>query len=138
MKRLTISIISLCAIFFSDFAIAQTTLINRFSESSISSIQGTEKLAMLEFQNKNGYVVQDLSGIKDVSEYPDALEVAPVSEQTPALSEAIIDKGFEMFAYDFPTSGNANSYFRVGDSGKLLVIYHTNAVKRLFVKHSEK
>lgn len=116
---------------------AQNTLIERFGEEAIASIQGTEKLAILEFQNENGFAAQDLSGIKDVSQYPNALEVAPVAETTPALTEAIIDDGFELFAYDFPISGNTNLYYRVGDTGKLLVIYDIKAVKRLYFKESK-
>lgn len=117
-------------------AMAQSTLENRFGEDAIASIQGTEKLAILEFQNENGYAVQDLSGKKDVSQFPDALEIEPIHESTPDLTESMLDEGFQLFAYDFPTSGKINTYYRVGDTGKLLVVYSIEAVKKLYSKNA--
>jgi len=136
MKHLIISAFVISGFIISIQAFGQTTLENRFGEEAIQSIQGTEKLAILEFQNENGYVVQDLSGIKDVSGYPDALEVAPINEDTPLLTEAFIDDGFELFAYNFSSSGKTNKYYRVGDTGKLLIIYSIKVVKKKFAQNN--
>ena len=134
MKNFIISAVVILGFAFSTSAYGQTTLENRFGEEAIASIQGSEKLAILEFQNENGYAIQDLSGIKDVSQYPNALEVSPVADGTPELTEEILDGDFELFAYEFQTSGKTNNYYRVGESGKLLVVYSMNAVKRLHNK----
>lgn len=112
---------------------AQNTLIERFGEEAIASIQGSEKLAILEFQNENGYAVQDLSGLKDISEHPNALEVEPVLEETSQLEEDTFEQDtFELFAYKFSIPGKRNAYYRIGDSGKVLVIYSTSYVKQLY------
>jgi len=112
---------------------AQDALIDKFGSEAINSIQGTEKLAILEFQNLHGYAVQDLNGLKDISEYPDALEIQAVNGNGPSLSEAILTSGnFELFGYSFPVSGTKNNYYRIGDTGKLLIIYSTNIVKELY------
>ena len=119
--------------FFCPLLNAQDALIDRFGSEAINSIQGTEKLAILEFQNLHGYAVQDLNGLKDISEYPDALEIQAVNGNGPSLSEAILTSGnFELFGYSFPVSGTKNNYYRIGDTGKLLIIYSTNIVKELY------
>lgn len=130
MKNLTITLFVLAALGFFNLAQAQQTLIDRFGADAIASIQGTEKLEILTYQNMHGYAVQDLSGQKDVSNLPDALEVAPLSSDTPPLSAAVLEEGFELFAYDFPASPAVNQYYRIGDTGKLLVVYATAVVKR--------
>lgn len=136
MRKLIISVIALSGALLLNQAMAQSTLENRFGEDAIASIQGTEKLAILEFQNENGYAVQDLSGKKDVSQFPDALEIEPIHESTPDLTESMLDEGFQLFAYDFPTSGKTNNYYRVGNTGKLLVVYSIEAVKKLYSKNA--
>lgn len=135
MNRIT-GLLLLLAAFTSFEMMAQSALVDKFGAEAIASIQGTEKLAILEFQNENGYAVQDLGGIKDVSQYPDALEVEPVNPDTPELTEEILDSGFELFAYEFPTSGKSNNYYRVGDTGQLLVVYSIDVVKKKFAQNS--
>lgn len=120
-------------LFFITTSQAQNTLIERFGEEAIASIQGSEKLAILEFQNKNGYAVQDLSGLKDISEHPDALEVEPLIEGSPLLTEDAFEQdSFELFAFQFPQPGKRNLYYRIGNTGKALVIYSTTYVKQLY------
>lgn len=132
MKSLLFAAIIMASSAFALNAQAQNTLVNRFGKEAISSIQGSEKLAILQFQNQSGYYIQDLSGVKDVSEYPDALEIAPVDENTPALTEALLNNELELFAYAFPLAGKTNLYYRVGDTGKLMVIYSLDSVKHLY------
>lgn len=138
MKAIAPILILFACLFLFKIGNAQNALIERFGEEAIASIQGTEKLAILEFQNIHGYEVQDLSGIKDISEYPDALEVTPTQESTPMLNESVVNQGFELFAYDFPNASGANLYYRVGNTGKLMVIYKLSTVKHLFDKNSAK
>jgi len=110
----------------------QSVLEARFGSATIQQAQGTEKLEILQFQNLHGYAVQDLSGKKDVSEFPDALEVEILFPGAPALNTAIENGSFELFAYDFPMANNTNLYYRVGNSSKILVIYPITTVKKLF------
>ncbi len=111
---------------------AQEVLIQHFGQEAIHSIQGTEKLAILEFQNLNGYAVQDLSGLKDVSAFPDALAVEPLHEDTPPLTIEILKTSFPLFAYDFPLATDRNLYYRIGASEMVLVIYETALVNNLY------
>lgn len=136
MKSLIITTLALVAFAFSTSLQAQSTLENRFGEDAINSIQGSEKLAILQFQNQHGYYIQDLSGVKDVSEYPDALEIAPVNENTPELTEALLNNELELFAYAFPLAKRTNLYYRIGDTGKLMVIYSVDIVKKKFTTQS--
>lgn len=128
-----IAAICLLSVFYCQ---AQTTIIQRFGQDAVNSVEGTEKLAILEFQNLHGYAVQDLTGKKDISEYPDALEVAPLTENTPPLTVEIIQTGFELFAYDFALAGRENQYYRVGDTGILLILYSTKNVKDLYYRQN--
>lgn len=113
-------------------AYSQNALEARFGASTIQEIQGTEKLAILEFQNRHGYAIQDLSGIKDISGFPDALEVQPIIGNTEALDTSIENNSFDLFAYSFPVEHNTQKYYRIGETGRLLVIYSTTKVKSLF------
>lgn len=137
MKSLIITTLALASFAFSTSLQAQNTLENRFGEDAINSIQGSEKLEILQFQNQHGYYIQDLSGVKDVSEYPDALEIAPVNENTPALTEASFNNELELFAYAFPLAGKTNLYYRVGNTGKLMIIYSLDIVKKKFTDQSD-
>ncbi len=131
MKYLTLTAFALFLL-SSTSAVSQNILEYKFGASAIQEIEGTEKLAILEFQNRHGYAVQDLSGVKDISEYPNALEVQPIIGNTEALDTSIENNSFDLFAYSFPVEHNTQKYYRIGDSGRLLVIYSTATVKSLF------
>lgn len=131
MKHLTLIAIVLCLL-SSTSIYGQSILEDRFGASTIQEIQGTEKLAILEFQNRHGYAVQDLAGVKDISEYPNALEVEPIGENIEALDASIDNNSFDLFGYSFPVEHNSHSYYRIGETGRLLVIYSTTTVKSLF------
>lgn len=137
MQSFFSGVLTIIAIFVLTDLKGQDALTQKFGAETISEIQGTEKLAFLEFQNLRGYAVQDLSGIKDVSQYPDALEISPLLEETPLLTENILVEGIEMFAYGFPISGKQNQYYRIGNSGKLLTIYSTESVKKMYSEQNE-
>ncbi|TVR40910.1 MAG: hypothetical protein EA392_02860 [Cryomorphaceae bacterium] len=111
---------------------AQDVLQDRFGADAIASVQGSEKLDFLAYQNEHGYVVQDLQGMKDVSEFPDALEVQPINSNYPPLTESILDAGIDLFAYEFQVRQDDHQYFKIGNSGKVLVIYSNASVMEQF------
>lgn len=131
MKYLTLIIIAL-SLLSGTSIFSQNILEARFGASVIQEIQGTEKLAILEFQNRHGYAVQDLAGVKDISEYPNALEVEPLLENIESLDTSMENDSFDLFGYSFPVEHDTQSYYRIGDTGRLLVIYSTATVKSLY------
>lgn len=131
MKHLTLIAIVLCLL-SSTSTYGQNILEDRFGASTIQEIHGTEKLAILEFQNRHGYAVQNMAGIKDISQYPNAIEVEPINDDIAALDASINNDSFDLFGYSFPIEHNTHTYYRIGDTGRLLVIYSTATVKSLF------
>jgi hypothetical protein len=64
-----------------------------------------------------------MQGEKDISEYPNALEVPPIYPSSPALTIEMISSGnLDLLGYRFGDSQNTYGYYKVGDSDKLLVI----------------
>lgn len=137
MQSFFSGVLTIIALFVLTDLQGQDALTQKFGAEAINEIQGTYKYEVLQYQNLHGYAVQDLSGIKDVSEYPDALEILPAVEGAPSLTGNIITEGFELFAYSFPVSRNQNQYYRIGNSGKLLTIYSTESVKKLYSEQNE-
>lgn len=118
-------------------ASAQDVLQDRFGADAIASVQGSEKLEFLTYQNQHGYLVQDLQGIKDISDFPDALEVQPINSNYPQLTESILESGFDLFAYEFQVRQDEQQYFRIGNSGKVLVIYSNKSILEQLRSNSE-
>lgn len=135
MKHLTLISIVMC-LFLGTSAFGQNVLEAKYGASAIEEIQGTEKLAILEFQNRHGYAVEDMSGVKDITEFPDALEIQPVIDQLEGLDSSIDNNSFDLFGYAFPIEHNSHQYYRIGDTGRLLIIYSTATVKSLFNEQS--
>lgn len=111
---------------------AQSVLEARFGSVAMQEAQGSEKLELLEFQNIHGYTIQDLSGEKDITEFPNALDIQPIVDGFPVIESTIENGSIELFAYAFPIEHGSNLYYRLGNTGKVLVIYSTQTVKDLF------
>lgn len=122
-----------CLFILTAFSVqSQSALEIRFGSATIQQAQGSEKLQLLEFQNIHGYAVQDLSGEKDISDLPNALDVQPIADAFSPIESTIENGSFELFAYEFPLAHDIHSYYRIGNTGKVLVVYSTQTVKDLF------
>lgn len=136
--KLYFIILFLAAIASTNSALAQEdALIARFGSEAITSIEGTEKHDFLVFQNTNGFVVQDLSAHKDISELPDALDVEPLSEAFPALTADSFEGDFQLFGYDFPVHHTDEQYYRIGNTGKVFIVLPSSTARQLFQNQIE-
>lgn len=96
----------------------------KFGETEAEAIiqAGGEKLELYLFIAENGAQVHNVAP-KDVSEYPDALDISPVnSDVLPLTEEALLEGNFNSELYNFERANNAPTYYRVGDSGYLVII----------------
>lgn len=97
-----------------------------------------EQLEFLAFVNRQGYYTQDLGAHgKDISAYPDALAIQPKHEASQMLSEDAIESGFDLLAYHFPLQNNKYGYYRIGETGVLLVVYPLDLARVLFEKEQQ-
>ncbi|MGB1031428.1 MAG: hypothetical protein ACPGWM_02380, partial [Flavobacteriales bacterium] len=69
-----------------------------------------------------GFRVEDVAP-KDISELPDALTITAKKDAVPALTEELLDGEFHFMLYNFPVKNDETLYYRIGDTGKILVIY---------------
>jgi hypothetical protein len=82
-----------------------------------------ELVSEMAYINRHGYYISDMEGQKDVSDLPDALLVPAMYENALPLSEQLITSGnFNLLAYQFPLRHEDHSYYRIGQSDKVLVI----------------
>ncbi len=80
-------------------------------------------IAEMAYINKHGYYVSDMEGKKDASELPDALLVPSMYENAIPLSEQLITSGnLNLLAYQFSLRHEEHTYYRIGQSGKMLVV----------------
>lgn len=119
------------------FGIALIAGLNLQAQTSVeelSQIIGQEKVAQLasenpdymsflQFRNDRGYYVSNTDGKTFSTELPDALQVLPINDAFPALTEEVIDSGFSMLAYRFEIPSGGIKYYKIGNTGKVLGIY---------------
>jgi hypothetical protein len=99
--------------------------------------QSPEKVAWYVFLDQQGYSVQDVAP-KDISTLPDALLVAGVKEGAPVLTAASIESDdFHPLMYQFTRKQAENTYYRIGDTGKMLIIYPMNSIKSKYLEINE-
>lgn len=90
-----------------------------------------EKVAYMAYVNRHGYEIKSNTGNKDLSGYPDALKVMGSMPQVPPITESIIEsKDFNLLAYRFTSSAQKRTVYRIGDSGKILVVKSTGEVTK--------
>lgn len=92
-----------------------------FSPEVVSSLDQS-KVDYYLAADQLGYRIEDVAP-KDISDLEDALSVSPKNENVPALTEAILEGEFHFMLYNFPVKNDDSLYFRIGDTGKILVIY---------------
>ncbi len=81
-----------------------------------------ELFAQTAYLNRNGYFLGDV-GDKDVSEYPETIEVEALYPNLPEISLSLIEsQQMNMMGYDFKLSNSKYLYFRITGSNKVLVI----------------
>jgi|GEM_PF-5992528 len=110
------------------------TLVNIYGTEKVTTLQQSnpEMLDYLIFKNKKAAYIQDMTGLKDISQYPDALEIQPVNDSFPALNSQILSGEFPLLGYQFPISNDMHGYYRVGDTGVLLIVYPEILIKMLY------
>ena len=92
-----------------------------FSADDLSSM-GQSKVDFYQLIDQFGYLVDDVSP-KDISDLPDALNVTAKNADTPQLTKEILEGEFHFMLYNFSPKNNETLYYRIGDTGKILVIY---------------
>jgi hypothetical protein len=128
MKTKLITLFTVCLIVASahgqtaDDHVALKNLIGQERYDQIAEI-GQDRIDAMAYINRHGYYVSDMQGQKDISQYPNALEVQTIYPDAPALTAEMIASGnLDLMGYKFGDSQNAYVYYKVGDSDKLLVI----------------
>ncbi len=133
-------IINLC--FLGGFSIASLA---QDANWNLESVLGTEKyqsipqenLEFMNFVNAHGFYTQDMNEFnKDISEYPNALEIAPRSQDFATLTAESIASGFPLYAYDFPIRDKHYGYYRIGDTGVLFIIYPLELSRVLYERQN--
>ncbi len=82
-----------------------------------------ELISEMAYINKHGYYISDMEGQKDISNLSDALLVPAMYEVASPLSEHIIVSGnLNLLAYQFDFRHEGHTYYRIGQSDKVLVI----------------
>jgi len=97
-------------------------------------VSNAAKVDWYVFIDKQGYFIQDVAP-KDISDLPDALIVAPVNQDVPALTEdVLVSESFHSLHYRFARKNDENVYYRIGNTSKMIIIYSSNSLKS---KYSE-
>jgi hypothetical protein len=111
-------------------------LYQRFSQEEANAIinAGGQKLAYYQFMNANGCVVSDVAP-KDISTHPNALEVAGVKPNVPALTEqALLNGDFDCELYQWNRSESDVRYFRIANSSYLLMVQPNGLLRSKFTE----
>ena len=101
---------------------SSTDWLNQLFSPEVLSSMDQSKIDYYMAADQIGYRVEDVSP-KDISDLPDALTVSAKNAETPALSEAVLEGDFHFMLYNFAVKNNESLYYRIGDTGKILVIY---------------
>jgi hypothetical protein len=122
------SYILVLAVVFSGMAAAQTSgseelwFVPQEKLTYLSEHQ-PEQLATLRYMNRHGYHLAKAEAATLPGAYPDILAVAPLYDGIPPVSEALIHTGeLNLMAYDVTIREHEPVTYRVGESGRLLVI----------------
>lgn len=109
-------------------------LVNIYGAEKVESLQqaNPQMVDYLIFKNKKAAYTQDMNGLKDISEFPDALEIQPVNSSFPVLTPQILNGEFPVLGYQFPISGDMHGYYRIGNSGVLLIVYPEVLIQMLY------
>lgn len=118
---------------------AEQVLAHIYGEEKMVSLSATnpEMIEYLVFKNVKAAYTQDMNAHKDISEFPDALLVQPVNDNFPALTPEILMNEFPVLAYEFPISNDMHGYYRIGDTGVLLIVYPEQLIKMLFDRNNQ-
>jgi len=118
---------------------AEQVLVQIFGEEKISSLSANnpELIDYLKFKNIKAAYTQDMNGLKDITEFPDALLVQPVNANFPVLTAEILMEEFPVLAYEFPISNDMHGYYRIGTTGVLLIVYPEQLIKLLFDRNNQ-
>lgn len=81
-----------------------------------------EKIAFYEAADQMGYRIEDVAP-KDISNLPNAFDVSARFDGVLSVEEAIASNNFHYMLYDFQVRNDEFTYYRIGDSGIMLVIY---------------
>jgi hypothetical protein len=111
-------------------------LYQRFNQQEADAIvnAGGQKLAYYQFINQNGCVVSDVAP-KDISNYPNATEVAGVKPNVPALTEtALVNGDFDCELYQWNRSESDVRYFRIANSSYLLMVQPNGLLRSKFTE----
>lgn len=133
MNRVILSAVAV--VFLTSLCGAQSNnkLQEAFSAEEISKLNESEK-AYLVYKADRCYAVQDLSGKKDISTFPDVSELndkAVKELNTPISSDQFEAASFNPVLFDFGKNAKM-AYFRIGDTGKILKIYSEQRCRSLF------
>lgn len=104
-------------------------------EEKISYIQENhpDRLPYMAFLNRNGYRISESTADKDLSQYPNALEVGKVYADAEDLTISLFQGGeLNLLGYNFPIDKEEFNYFRVGSSNLVLTILPEKIIQERF------
>lgn len=94
---------------------------------------GGMKLELYLFIDEHGHSIDNVAP-KDISELPDALGVAGVKSEVPALTfELLSSDDFHAELYQFNRSSSEPVYYRIGDTGYLLKLESYKVLQERFM-----
>lgn len=99
-----------------------------FGESVLAEMSN-EKVSYYVAADELGFSISEGNG-KDLSMYPNALEIAPKRDGVASLTEASFGDDFHYQLYQFSQKNDENTYYRIGDSDLLLTIYSVKLTQK--------
>ena len=89
---------------------------------SVLATLPAEKIAYYEAADQMGYRIEDVAP-KDISNLSNAFDVSAKFEGVLSVEEALASNNFHYMLYDFQVKNDEFTYYRLGNSGIMLVIY---------------
>lgn len=133
MARTLLTFIAVCLVQLTIAQDAPEWMVMRFGQDSAQELASDhpEKMAFYVALDQ-GYNVEDVAP-KEVSTYPNALDVASKVQNAPALTiELILSDDFHPELYAFDRQKKENTWYRLGDTSYLVTLYSYDYVKAKF------
>jgi len=102
------------------------------SPDKISALQSKpQQYAQVAYLNRHGYHVSEM-GEKSTQAISDISQVTAIYEDVPAITIELVSTGeLNLMAYNFDTSADRDSFYKFGNSSKVLVILATTRALRM-------
>ncbi|MCB0762067.1 MAG: hypothetical protein KDC12_11140 [Flavobacteriales bacterium] len=115
---------------------AANRLVELWGSAAVEELQNNGTWEYELFRQEQGCYLADMNGQKDISAYPDATQFVPV-EGLEALDLSKLEQGILLAEYNLPVLPHKYGYYRVGDTGFLLVIYPEDLIEMLYARQNQ-